>query len=190
MPAPSPELEAALRIVLDRMDAELRESGYAGEPIRMYLAGGLAVNYHCGSRYTGDIDARFSRRVIFTGDISTTYLQPGGGERILYLDRQYNPDFGLYPEDYSRNAVEWRGLGNERRKLALWVLSPIDLAVTKVARLSAHDEQDILSLAALPEGGFTFSQLAARVDEALEYYATSPLSIQQNMALLRGRMIG
>lgn len=50
MPAPFPELTEALARFLDRLDAHIRGSGYAGEPIRMYLAGGLAVNYYCGSR--------------------------------------------------------------------------------------------------------------------------------------------
>jgi hypothetical protein len=38
----TPELAAGL--------STLRESGYQGEPIAMYLAGGLAVNYYCGTR--------------------------------------------------------------------------------------------------------------------------------------------
>lgn len=57
------ELAAALSTMLNRIDATLRENGYAGEPIIMYLAGGLAVNFYCGSRFTADVDASFSRRV-------------------------------------------------------------------------------------------------------------------------------
>lgn len=34
-----PELVAALRVMLDRMDASLRADHYAGEQVRMYLAG-------------------------------------------------------------------------------------------------------------------------------------------------------
>ena len=59
----APELAAALSTMLDRIDATLRENSYRGEPIRMYLAGGLAVNYYCGTRVTADVDASFSRRM-------------------------------------------------------------------------------------------------------------------------------
>lgn len=46
----TPELAAALSAMLDKIDATLRDNEYQGEPIRMYLAGGMAVNYYCGSR--------------------------------------------------------------------------------------------------------------------------------------------
>lgn len=185
MPAPFPELEQAMAVILDMMDRELREGGYSGEQVRMYLAGGIAVNYHCGSRYTGDIDAKFSQRVLFGGDIATTYVKPDGRECILYLDKQYNPDFGLFPEDYAADAMEWRGVGNEKRLVALWVLSPLALAVTKVSRLSEQDQRDIYDLAGLAEGGFGFEELEGRVADALQYYACSPVSIRQNMAVLK-----
>ena len=64
MPHAYPELTGALAQMLDKIDTYLRDSGYEGPPVRMYLAGGLAVNYYCGSRYTEDVDASFSRRVV------------------------------------------------------------------------------------------------------------------------------
>jgi len=41
-----PELTAALREMLDRMDASLRAGGYEGPPVIMYLAGGVAHGIH------------------------------------------------------------------------------------------------------------------------------------------------
>lgn len=38
MPAPYPELQSALALFLDRLDRELRESGFSGKPVQMYLA--------------------------------------------------------------------------------------------------------------------------------------------------------
>ena len=43
--------------MLDKLDAHLRSGGYEGDPIRMFLAGGMALHYHCGARYTEDVDA-------------------------------------------------------------------------------------------------------------------------------------
>jgi hypothetical protein len=48
-----PELVIALREMLDRMDTSLRASGYEGALVYMYLAGGIAVNYYCGTRLRG-----------------------------------------------------------------------------------------------------------------------------------------
>ncbi len=52
-----PELTAALREMLDRMKVSLRASDYSGPAVMMYVAGGIAVNYHSGTRYTEDVDA-------------------------------------------------------------------------------------------------------------------------------------
>ena len=41
-----PELTAALREMLDRMDVSLRAGGYEGPPVIMYLAGRLAHGIH------------------------------------------------------------------------------------------------------------------------------------------------
>jgi hypothetical protein len=75
-----PELSAALRVILDRMDASLRAGGYSGDPVIMSLAGGLAVNYYCGTRYTEDVDASFSRRFVLPRDLSVNYRRRDGSE--------------------------------------------------------------------------------------------------------------
>jgi hypothetical protein len=57
-----PDLTRAMGEMMDRIDGYLREAGYSGEPIQMHLAGGMAVHYDYGTRYTDDVDATFSRR--------------------------------------------------------------------------------------------------------------------------------
>jgi len=47
--------------MLNRLDRHLRDGGYEGASVLMYLAGGMAVHFHCGSRYTDDVDASFPR---------------------------------------------------------------------------------------------------------------------------------
>jgi hypothetical protein len=58
-----PELSNALSELLDQMDASIRRGGYDGPPITMYLPGGMAVNFYCGTRYTEDVDAFYTRRL-------------------------------------------------------------------------------------------------------------------------------
>lgn len=53
MKRPYAELEYVVGLMLDKIDGFLRNNDYRDEPIEMYLAGGLAVNYYCGSRSHG-----------------------------------------------------------------------------------------------------------------------------------------
>ena len=162
-----PELSQALSQLLDQMDASIRRGGYAGPPITMYLAGGMAVNFYCGTRYTEDVDAFYTRRV-HVGPCEVSYRHKDGKPSFLYLDNNYNPTFGLLHEHHNRDAVEWTGIGNERRMIHLHVLSPVDLAVTKISRYSTQDREDILALASV--GLFSADQLRNRATEALADY--------------------
>jgi hypothetical protein len=66
--------------MLDKLDAHLRSGGYEGEPIRMFLAGGMALHYHCGARYTEDVDASFSARLLVPARELTVELPERGRE--------------------------------------------------------------------------------------------------------------
>jgi hypothetical protein len=159
-----PELSQALSQLLDQMDGSIRRGGYDGDPITMYLAGGMAVNYYCGTRYTEDVDAFYTRR-LHLGPCEVNYRHRDGKPSFLYLDNIHNPTFGLPHEHQDRDAVEWTGIGNEKRKLHLFVLSPVDLAVTKISRYSPQDCEDILALA--NAGLISADLLRNRATEAL-----------------------
>lgn len=159
-----PELTRALQEMLDRMDASLRSGGYTGEPVDMFLAGGMAVNYYCGTRYTEDVDASFSRRFLLPSDLEVSYRRRDGGQAFIFFDRNYNTSFALIHINFEQNAVAWEGIGNERRLIHLKVLSPLDLAVSKISRFSEQDREDIRALAS--EGLFTAEALSRHAMEA------------------------
>ncbi|PSL84279.1 hypothetical protein C7T35_12415 [Variovorax sp. WS11] len=116
-----------MSIMLDKIEATLRESGYQGEPIAMYLAGGLAVNYYCGTRFTTDVDASFSRRVALNyRDLVVDFKDAAGKDSQIYFDTSYSPTLGPMHEDYEDDAIEWTGIGNERRLVKVMVLAPVD----------------------------------------------------------------
>lgn len=142
-----PDLAAAVREIVDKIDASIARE-YDGLPIRMFIAGGIAVNYFCGSRYTGDVDASFSKRPLLDFKAMTVdYTRADGTQSFLYLDPNYSTSFALLHEDFEDDAVEWSGLGNEGRRVHAFVLAPVDLAVSKIARFSDQDRDDVLSLA-------------------------------------------
>ncbi len=176
-----PELTAALREMADRMDASLRASGFAGPALRMFVAGGIAVNYHCGTRYTEDVDASFSQRFVLPRELTINYRRADGTAAFIYFDHNYNTSFALLHEDFEENTLEWPGIGNEGRFVQLRVLAPLDLAVSKLARFSEQDREDIVALAR--EKHFSAGQLRRHVAEALQNYIGDkrPLSISLDL---------
>ncbi len=134
-----PELTDAVKVIVDRIDASI-PAGYT-DPVDMFIAGGIAMHYHCGTRYTEDIDASFSKRLLLDFEsLRVSYVRSGERESFLYLDPNYNTSFALLHEDHEEDAVEWTGLGNEARRVKARVFSPRDLAVSKIARLRTPAE--------------------------------------------------
>lgn len=181
-----PELATALREMLDRMDASLRTSGYTGEPVRMYVAGGIATNYHCGTRYTEDVDASFSHRFVLPRDLTVNYRRRDGTEAFIYFDHNYNTSFALLHEGFEERAVAWTGLGNETRLIHLLVLNPLDLAVSKLARFSAQDQEDIVALAS--ERLITSAQLREHATEAMKDYIGDKRPLLTSIELMCSRI--
>jgi len=183
-----PELTAALGEMLDRMDASLRAGGYAGSAVIMYLAGGVAVNYYCGTRYTEDVDASFSRRFVLPKDLTVNYRRGDGSEAFIYFDHNYNTSFALLHDGFEENAREWVGIGNESRLVQLRVLSPLDLAVSKVARFSEQDRADIRSLGG--EGLFSAAEFRAHALEAMRDFIGDKRVLMTSLDLIERDLKG
>ena len=178
-----PELTEAMKVMLDKLHSSITGSGYEGDPIQMYLAGGMAVHYYCGTRYTNDVDASFSRRLLLSGkDLTVAYTRGDGRPATIYLDLNYNDTFALLHPDYQRDALEWEDIGNESRSVQLRVLTPVDLAVSKISRFSQQDQADILALAA--SGMVQSAELRLRAIEALDYYVGDTRWIHQSLDMI------
>ena len=122
-------------------------------PIKAFLAGGVAVHYWVGNRVTTDVDAEFSlagtgyRNFLPVDDV-IVYDDADGKRGAVHIDRNYTPVFALMHEDYVARS---RPLGNQlggKGKLEVYVLSPADLAISKMARWAPHDQEDVVALAA------------------------------------------
>lgn len=139
----------AVREVFDREAAQLPE---LKNPVTVIIAGGIAAHYWTGMRVTGDIDAEFGLagtgfRTFLPKDDLSYYLNEDGERQSLHIDRNYSPVLALAHEDYVDRAVPvTQDLGGAP-KFSVFVLSPVDLAISKIARYSDTDQQDIESLA-------------------------------------------
>lgn len=104
--------------------------------------------------------------------------------RPLYFDVGHNLNFSLIHPEYLKDAVPLDlGLGF----IKPFLLSPVDLVVSKIARLSEVDQQDIVQLSQL--GLITPDAIEWRAKEATEECVCSRselhTKIQEVLALIR-----
>lgn len=159
------EYERAFAEVVSRVQQSLKGSDPSVFPIRMYIAGGAALHLMTGMRVTADVDATFSKRILLGEEISVPYRDADGRARVLYLDRNYNDSLGLLHEDAYRDSEALDVPGVDKKLIEVRVLSPVDLAVTKLARFTEQDRDDVRLLAR--KGLIDSASLRKRAAEAL-----------------------
>lgn len=183
----------ALREMIERAAEQIRTD----QVVDAYLAGGAATYLHLirasassasEARYSEDADIQFSRPLNLH-DVVVGYTDREGEERVLALDRTYNIDIGMRHPDCFANAEHLFDSSNGR--LRLYMLSPLDLATTKVGRFEDHDRMDIelLARARLLDA----DEFERRAREALEYLATDTrmveINIREAVEMIRGYQV-
>lgn len=165
-------LARGLRELLERLEDRLQLKS----PLQVYLAGGMAVHLYTGKRVTGDVDAEFGGRVLLPSDLAVVVTLEDGTDQVVYLDTNYNPTFALMHEDYQADSRPvYLGLGSIRVN----VLTPVDLAVSKIARLADNDREDIRELVVL--GLTDAGAIEARATEALGGYVGGIEMLKANL---------
>jgi hypothetical protein len=169
----------AFKEILARVQQALQGARPERSPIRMYIAGGAAMHLLTGERVSEDIDATFSTKVIFDEDLSVSYRDPDGRARVLFLDRNYNDSLGLLHEDAYADSRKLDVPGIDKRLIEVRVLSPVDLAVTKLSRFGEVDRQDIEKLARM--GLVDSASLRRRAQQALGGYVGRLESVRTSL---------
>jgi hypothetical protein len=162
------ELAIGLTDLVNQLDKSLQLK----EPLKMYIAGGMAVHLYTAARVTTDVDAEFSKRFIVPGDL----LVETTTGNMLYLDANYNSTFALMHEDYLDDAVR---VPMDTDHIEVFVLSPVDLVVSKIARLSGPDMGDIQSLIWTLK--ITADEIQKRAEEAMHGYIGNMSALQLNL---------
>ena len=174
------EYVAAFRELAARIAASLKDVPPRALPIRMYVAGGAALHFHTGERVSVDVDAVFSRRIALPDGLEVAYRDEDGSARLLYFDRQYNDTLGLMHEDAQDDSIPLTLEGIDSRVLDVRILTPVDLAVSKLGRFSDQDRADIAALAR--RGLVSVTELERRALEALEIYVGDTERLRGNIA--------
>lgn len=174
------EYVTAFRDLAARIAASLADVPADALPIRMYVAGGAALHFHTGERVSVDVDAVFSRRIALPDRLDVAYRDADGTARLLYFDRQYNDTLGLMHEDAYADSLPLTLDGIEPRVLDVRILTPLDLAVSKLGRFSDQDRSDIAALAR--RGLISPTDLETRALQALGGYVGDIGRLRGNIA--------
>lgn len=178
-PNARPEYVEAFREIAARIAAAVATVPAAALPIRMYVAGGAALHCYTGERVSEDIDAVFSRRIALPENLEVGYRDADGAARLLYFDRQYSDTLALMHEDAQQDSVPLSLTGIDARRLDVRLLSPLDLAVSKLSRFSEQDRDDIVTLARRKL--IKAAALRSRAEQALSGYIGSIERIRGNI---------
>ncbi|OJU90285.1 MAG: hypothetical protein BGO13_02825 [Burkholderiales bacterium 66-5] len=168
--------DTALARGLRELLRQLQERLALHSPLNVYLAGGMAVHLYTASRVTTDVDAEFGARVLLPSDLAVEVVLDDGAPQVVYLDTNYNASFALMHEDYLADALPV-DLGLEQ--IRLHVLAPVDLAVSKIARLADNDREDICALVQL--GLTNADAIERRATQAMAGYVGSMAMLQRNL---------
>ncbi|HYD97944.1 MAG TPA: hypothetical protein VEH84_01050 [Alphaproteobacteria bacterium] len=173
MQGPKTAFMAAVEQLIAAMDAQT-PPGFTGT-IDAVLVGGVAVHFHTASRVSKDLKAIFNRRIIFPSDLHVAYRDGGGRQRLLRFDTHYNPTLALMHPDADRDAVPVGRVG----RFLVKVLTPLDLAVSKIGRWAGNDADDVAALAGA--GLLRPEALASRANEAVDYYIGDAARLRHNL---------
>jgi hypothetical protein len=176
-----PEYVDAFRQIAGRIAAALHDVPVADLPIKMYVAGGAALHFYTGERVSRDIDAMFSRRIALPEDLEVAYRDADGAARLLYFDRQYNDSLSLMHEDAFVDSIPLSLPRIDVQRLDVRLLTPLDLAVSKLSRFSEQDRNDIMSL--VRHWHVRSGALRERAEEALAGYVGSTDRIRGSIDL-------
>ena len=165
-------LAQGLRELLKQLEERLS----LAKPLTMYLAGGMAVHLYTSARVTTDVDAEYSARVHIPDDVMVTINLEDGTPQVIYLDKNYNSAFALMHEDYRDDSIPV-DLG--LKHVVVRVLQPVDLAVSKIARLAENDREDIASLVRL--GLTNANQIEQRASAAIAGFVGGQSSLLVNL---------
>jgi hypothetical protein len=152
------------------------------KPVVIAVAGGAALHFYTASRISQDVDASLLARVLLDpADLRVSYKDADGGVKMLYYDTQYNDSLALMHEDAYDDALPVHVEGVDRERLDVRLLSPLDLAVSKLSRFSEQDREDIRALAA--ERLITAAGLKKRAAEALPGYVGNLTRIRNTIEI-------
>ena len=139
--------------MLENLDSHLAKNheNLPQQAVKVYLFGGCAVHLHIGSRASNDVDAELETiqklkplANLETAIKAVSFDDEDGDYCMLDFDGNFNPTIAPIHLDYkSRSSlIHTARLG----LVSLYLVSAIDIAVSKLGRFEIVDREDIFNL--------------------------------------------
>ncbi|CAK1714395.1 conserved hypothetical protein [Vibrio crassostreae] len=164
---------------LEQLIAEKAISLGLTEPLRdgavkAYIYGGCAIHIYTNARGSNDLDAVLDGAKLLDLQSLVVELDPvyfedteTNDESSLYWDDSFSTGIASITPDFRENAVQ---IGKFDGILHTYLISAVQIAVSKLSRLATDDLSDILSL--YKKGLFTLEEFSEQAEEAILYSAT------------------
>lgn len=150
--------------------------------VKAFIFGGCAFHIHTNARGSNDIDAEIQAIqqlkkhdiVVFLENNDVEYLDDNNLETNLEFDRSFNTSLASVDPDYPERAIPLVA----NRIVEVYLVSGLDLAISKLARLSDRDIEDIKEL--YLNGKFSLEAFKKSANNAEMYYVT-PEQLHSNI---------
>lgn len=150
--------------------------------VKAFIFGDCAFHIHTNARGSNDIDAEIQAIqqlkkhdiVVFLENNDVEYLDDNNLETNLEFDRGFNTSLASVDPDYPERAIPL--VANSI--VEVYLVSGLDLAISKLARLSDRDIEDIKEL--YLNGKFSLEAFKKSANNAEMYYAT-PEQLHSNI---------
>lgn len=113
-------------------------------PLQIILAGDAAMHIHTGRDPLDDVEMIYSHALYVPPDLGASYLSYDNEPAYVYFDSGFNTAHLLLSPGYECRALAFEMM--EHRIIDVSVLSPMDLAVTKIGRFNFRDRIDLKRL--------------------------------------------
>ncbi len=150
--------------------------------VKVFIFGGCAFHIHTNARGSNDIDAEIQSIsqlkkediFLFLENNDIEYLDHNNLETNLEFDSGFNTSLASIDPDYRERVIPLTA----ESIVEVYLISGVDLAVSKLARLSDRDIEDIQALYA--RNKFSLEQFKEIANNAKDYYVT-PEQLDSNI---------
>jgi hypothetical protein len=165
----------AILSLFDELNNHLAAAGLPDGAVRAYLFGGCAVHMYAHYRMSEDVDAEFDYNLLHRNCVlwainqvhSIDFNHPVLGPLLLAFDPYFNTTLGPLHVDYQDRATQLPSR-SAASPLTIWLPGAMDIAISKLGRLSTVDVEDILVLLQDPSASWHAFEVLAK--EAAQYY--------------------
>ena len=158
------------------------------EAVKVYLFGGCAIHLHIGNRASNDVDAELEpiQKLKPVANLETAIKAVGfddeeGDYCMLDFDGNFNPTIApIHPDYRERSSLLYT---TKLKLVSLYLVSAVDIAVSKLGRFVSVDQEDIINL--FQNKMFTIKDFIETAEEAKSYcgVATNKLEFNIGMAI-------